>query len=188
MIAADGIALLEKGAALKRRIRMAIAVCLGAAVLLAASYCAGKSRGAADVRTHVADSIRKVQKDTIRVVEQRIVRDTVILHAAAAKADTARTTFHVAEAAVEGVADTSATLPTSLVMPALHTCEQAITADTVAYVAVVAELLDMTEDRNVWKARAQNDEANTPKVPYFGFKSGVLAGAAVVIALLHFAR
>ena len=187
MTAADSLAQLEERALHIRALRWILLV---AFVLLAlgGTYCAGRSHGIASVRTHTADSVRVIQKDTIRVVETRLLRDTVRVRDTRAKADSARGAFVAADSTLEATADTAASLPTSLVLPALHTCEQAIAADTVAYVAVVAELADMTEDRNVWKARAQNDEANTPKVPYFGFKSGITAGVLAVLALLHFAH
>jgi hypothetical protein len=188
MTAADRAVWIARIESLRGLVTKANLIIAAAVVLALGLYFAGRARGEQLEKDRAFARSHQALVDTIKVVETRYVRDTVKVRVTAAKADTARARFDTAAAKVEAIADTSATVPSNLVLPALHACGQAIQADTIAYRAQAAALTDMTTDRDLWKARAELDETNMPKAARIGFKSGVAAGAAIVALIVHFVR
>jgi hypothetical protein len=188
MTAADRAVWIARIESLRGLVTKANLIIVATVLLALGLYFAGRARGEQLEKDRAFARSHQALVDTIKVVETRYVRDTVKVRVTAAKADTARAVYTSVAAKVEAIADTSATVPSNLVIPALHACAQAIQADTIAYRAQAAALSDMTIDRDLWKARALLDETDMPKPPRIGFKSGVAAGAAVVALLVHFLR
>lgn len=190
MIAADSLALLERNAQLHRRILALAGILATAAILLLTGYCTGGRRTRTGLAIAAIHAKQDTIRDTIRVVEQRLVVDTQRVRVTADGATVARAAFDSAEHAVLAIADTSSVLPDSIVLPALHVCDQALARDSIAYVALAANLTDMTIDRNAQRDRADGDEAEMKilKPPKFGFKSGLATGLALMIGLAHFVR
>jgi hypothetical protein len=99
-----------------------LAVFAGAAALLfALGFCTGTSH-APNPAIAQLDAHRDTVRDTIRVVEARIHVDTVRVAATVATAKLERRAVDSTERVVLAVADTSSTVPSSLVIPALHVC------------------------------------------------------------------
>jgi hypothetical protein len=187
MNAADGITALERDAKLHRSLFTAFGVGAVAALLLLAGYCAGGRHVKTNLAVAAIDARRDTLRDTIRVAEQRLVHDTVLARATKATADTARATFASAEATVDAAASRSDSVASSTVVPAMHLCDVALAKDSIAYVAVVATLADMTIDRNAQRDRADADEAELKilKPPRFGLKDGIVLGATAALAVTH---
>lgn len=189
MSAADSLKSLEQRALAMRSLRVVLIVAVALLVLLA-TYCAGRAHGAKDQKITVLDSVHTVLVDTIHAVEHRIVVDTQRVRVAKDGATVAHAAFDTAAAQVLAVADTARSIPDSLVVPAIHLCTTALTADSIAYVALGAAFTDMTTDRNAQRDRADTDEAEMKilKPPRFGFKTGAVTGVLAVLTLLHFLR
>lgn len=186
----DAIKSLEAGALASRKRRIALVI-VGVGLTLAGfAWCAGSSYGAAKQKTAAYDSVRAVRVDTIRAVETRFVHDTVTMRVATAHADSARREFSVAEASLDSAAARSDSVSSKLVVPAIHTCDAALVADTLKYLTAIGSLADMTTDRNAQRDRADGDEAEMKilKPPRFGFRSGALAGVLAVLTVLHFVK
>jgi hypothetical protein len=167
-----------------------LAVFAGAAALLfALGFCTGTSH-APNPAIAQLDAHRDTVRDTIRVVEARIHVDTVRVAATVATAKLERRAVDSTERVVLAVADTSSTVPSSLVIPALDVCDQALAADSAVYLALQATLADMTTARNAERDRADTDERETKllKPPRFGFLSGLLSGAGAVVGVIWLAR
>ncbi len=197
MNAADSIQALEQRAATSRAIRIATLILLAVAAIAAFAYIIGKTKGAADTRQHLADSTRAVQADSSEAKEERIATRAPAI----ARADSQVVKTRVARQAVAKritIVDDSTVrvdsgppereVPASLVVPELRTCASADSAAVVDLSLVRAQLTDMTGDRDTWRDRALNDEANAPHIPLLGFKSGLAAGVVIVVAILHFVR
>lgn len=164
----------------------------GAAIGLAAFavYCGGVRRGRTAASVAAIEAHRATVMDTIHVVERRVVVDTQRVRVTSATASIARASSDSAVRAVTALADSAPSAPIALALPALHVCQQAITADTIAYRAQATALADMTEDRDAQQARAEDDERELKVVrpSRIGFKSGVAVGVAIVAAVVHFLR
>lgn len=165
--------------------------------VLAWTYHAGRAQGVSDERTRVTDSVRTVLKDSARAIEQRLAQRAPVILKADSSAALARAKHDAIVKRIVPVTDSTVSIdgaapvtevPASLVIPELHTCNQAITADTVDTNLIRAQLADALQDAAAQRARAEVDEANTVKVPRFGFKSGVGAGIATVLVVLHFLK
>lgn len=167
------------------------------AVVLAWTFHAGRAAGANAERARTVDSVRTVIADSSKAIEQRMaVRAPLIV-----KADTAASVARAKHAAIaqrivpvtdstvsiDGAAPVSV-VPASLVIPEIRTCQAAMMADTIDAGLIRAQLAEMTDDRDKQRARWELDEANAPKIPRFGFKSGLVAGVALVVSLLTLAR
>lgn len=174
----------------RRFSRNAMLLTVAAASIALFAYCAGSERGAKHTTIAAIVAHRDTVLDTIRVVEQRLRVDTVRVRVTADGAQKQRAAFDSAARAVEAVAETAPSVPTTLVLPALHVCRQALAADSTAYTAVVATLADMTESRDAEHAARLDDERELKvlKPPRFGFRSGLLVGIAAVAAVVHFVR
>lgn len=188
MTAADRAVWLARVESLQRFVTRGNVLIVALAVVVLGSYCAGKSRGAQQQKDAVFEKAHAALIDTIKVTETKLVHDTVTVRVTKGSADTARATFVASEAIVEAAAAKSDSVASTLVLPALHACDAAIQADTIAYRAVVVALTDMTSDRDLWKARAELDEAHTDRPSRFGFKGGLALGASAIALLLHFVR
>lgn len=190
MTASDSLEQLERRATgAVGGFRAAIAVVL-AIVALDLAYCAGSRTGGRAAKVAAFDARRDTLRDTIKVVEERIRTDTIRLRVTSATAQTARARFDSAETRVLAIADTATTVATAAVLPALHACDQAIVADSLAFRAQAATLTDMTRDRDAWKARATTDEQEILELRprKLGFRSGLAAGAGAVIAFVLLVR
>ena len=166
----------------------------GALALLVFAYCTGEAHGKEAGRQAVAAETRKALADSSAAIEARIVARAPVLVHQSAIATRERILYRDAAAHVAVVSDTVLRVDTLLVnVPApvvqvIARCDSTVTADSVTIVAVVAQLHDMTVDRNVWRDRALLDESRRPRAPRFGFKAGAIAGAAVIVAVLRFIR
>lgn len=161
----------------------------GAVVLAFALYCGGLARGERTTAIGQIRAHRDTVMDTVRVVEQRLRVDTVRVRETAQAAQDRRAAFDSAARAVAVLADSEPETPVALALPALQVCRQALAADTIAYRAVVAELRDMTEDRDAQRKRAQDDERelNVGR-QRFGFRTGAAVGVAVVVMAARLVR
>jgi hypothetical protein len=196
MTAAQGLRKLEQRALAMKASRTTVAIALVAAALVVA-YCSGRTSGIRSAQKTAADSARRVLAESSAVIEKRIAARTVVIHQVDTIAVRARQA-HAAAAAHVAIIDDSTVrvdsgppvheIPATIAIPEIRTCAAAITADTIDARAVVAQLADVTKDRDAWKQRALTDEANAPKAPRFGIKTGVAIGAALVVAVLHLVR
>jgi hypothetical protein len=159
-------------------------------ILLAFAYCAGSKHGSTAAIVGQIHAHRDTVLDTIRVVERRLVVDTQRVRVTQTVAVAKRAEFDSAAKAVTAVADTAPNAPISLALPALHVCQQAIDAGTVAYNAVVANLADMAASRDAEHAARMDDERELKvlKPPRFGFRSGLVTGIAIVAAAVILVR
>lgn len=190
MSAADEIAALQRNAELMKRVRLGALIVIGIVVLLVAGYCAGTHHAAARATAGQLAQLQAEHKtitDTIVKLERRLVVDTQRVRVATARADSARARYDTAASAVLAAADTAPATSITAAVPAIHLCNDALAASDTEKIALRAELADMTEDRDAQRARADNDEAQAKifKPPRLGFRSGVIAGAAVVLAVTH---
>jgi hypothetical protein len=173
--------------------------------IAAAIYFTAKAQGAAAERARITDSVRTILADSSRAIEARLAARAPIIQ----QTLQAATVAHVAHAAaatafakhVVVLTDSTVSVdsgppvkevPASLVVPEIRTCDHAVAADTIAYRAVVAQLADVTADRDTWKKRAELDEANTPKIPRFGLGTGLIggfiAGVGLVVSIIALVR
>lgn len=187
MNAADGITALEREAALHRSLFTALGILAVAALLLLAGYCAGGRRAPINSAVAAINGKRDTLRDTIRVVEQRLVVDTMRVRVTADGATVARTSFDSAEKTVIAAANRSDSVASSAVIPAMHLCDVALVKDSIAYAALKVNLADMEIDRNAQRDRADNDEAELKilKPPRLTFTEGAIAGATLVLAVTH---
>lgn len=176
-----------------------VVVCLA---VLSLTYCAGRSQGRDAERSRMTDSLRHVLADSSKAIEGRIKHRADSLVAANRLADSARASAHAAieefQRRVKIVSDSGKPtvtvsidggppvreIPASIALPPIQTCKPALVADTVASNLAVAQLADMTDDRNTWQARAlMDEEANRSR---FGFKTGAIVGflTAVVVKVI----
>lgn len=155
--------------------------------LALALYIAGARHGRTSATVAAIQAHRDTVMDTITVVEKRLVVDTQHVRVTDAAAVAQRTVADSAVRAVQALADSEPSAPITLALPAIHVCQQAIVADTIAYTAVSSALADMTADRNAQRTRADDDERELQAArPRFGFRTGVVIGAGVVLTLVHF--
>lgn len=164
-------------------------VVLGAFAVLTLTYCNGSAHGRAAERRAMADSVRKILADSSARIETRIVTRIDTIRLATKVATAQRRAATKAIDAVKLYVDSmphADSLPIDLVLPAIKSCERALAADSIQVAVMAAQIDDITTDRDVWKARALLDERNQPKRSRFGFKAGVGAGAAAVLAIAHF--
>jgi hypothetical protein len=189
MNAADRIAALAFWDRAKGWVTRANLLIVAVVIVGGFAYCAGQSNGKRSVDESNYRVVRDLIVDTLRIVNESIRVDTVRIRAAVAKADTAQHNFAIADSAVRSVADTSAVIHSSLVLPALHTCELALSAKDDVIQAQSATIADALHRGNLEQQRADSAESQLARVrPRFGFKSGLLAGAGVLLALLHVAK
>ena len=179
------------------------AAILTLAAVVVFAYCAGRSSGVASERGHVADSVEKVLRDSAKVQHARTATDSAARVAAehrAAAADASRDSalaaFHrrvrmvsapgaPLEVSVDG-GPPSRELPAELAVPAIETCETAAPLDTALVHQLRAEVADLrTELATAHQATATAEAKAKAAHPRFGFKSGVVAGAAAVIAIVR---
>jgi hypothetical protein len=200
MNAADGIQALERRAMRSGNARL-ILIAAAVFLTLGVTWCGGRSHGIAQERGRTVDSVRRVLRDSSIVIEKRLAARAPVLAAADTHATVARRAYAAAADTFRAhvtVIDSNTVridggppvheIPVSLALPPIQACAPAIAADTVLHAVVVAQLADMTEDRDTWRARALLDEANTPHPSRIGFKSGVATGAIVVALLVHLLR
>jgi hypothetical protein len=173
--------------------RVNVFVVAGATVVLIA-YAAGHRQGEAKARTHMADSVRDVLADSSKAIEQRMASRAPVIAKAAANVDSARATYHTARTKVVIVSDTVLRVDSQYVSVPFPVVQVIQSGDSLEAAHVfrdsvtAAQLVDVTHDRDTWKARALLDEANTPKLPRFGFTTGVVTGIAIVLAVVHLLR
>lgn len=142
-----------------------------------------------DSQAATLDVERGIIHDTIKVVEQRLRVDTVRARADQARSDTAIAASDSAIAKVEAVADTSAFVPTSLVLPEIQACK-AVQHDLLEQIdGLKVDKRDLAEDVSLQTQRAELAERAEKKEKHrFGFKSGVATGVTLLALVLHFAR
>ena len=179
------------------------AAILTLAAVVVFAYCAGRSSGVASERTHVADSVANVLRDSAKVQRARTVKDSTARvqaeqRAAAADAsrDSALRAFHARvrvvsapgrpiEVSVDG-GPPSHELPAELAVPAVETCAAAAPLDTALVHQLRAEVADLrTELATAHQATANAEAKAKAGHSRFGFKSGVAVAAAAVIAIVR---
>lgn len=167
---------------------------VGCAIVVWASYCAGDAHGATQVRTATADSVRRALADSSHAIEARLQARAPVLATVERHTDTVRVRYRADSARVVVVSDTTVRVD-SLVVPVLPAIAERIRASDSLVTALsrldsvhVAQLVDVTADRDAWKARAGLDESVQPHPPRLGFRSGLVAGALVVLGVLHFVK
>lgn len=179
--AADGIRALHWWDQARRFATRANVVFVALAVVIGFSYCAGSHAGERKADAAHYRVIRDTLVDTIRVVNERLRVDTVRVRIAAAKADSSQRAFARADSAVRAVADTSPVVPSSLVIPALHACEQALTDKDSVIAAEHRAFMDAMQGKAAERQRADLAEQQLAAGrSRFGFKTGAAAGAALV--------
>lgn len=186
---------LEARAVTFARARGVLIAVVGFVTLVGFAFCAGRSAGASGERSKMADSVRQVLADSSKAMERRMEARAPAIVTASARVDTVRIAYRAAAARIVPVSDTTVSIdggapvsvvPASLVIPPLRLCAQLDTVTVLKDTLVAAQLVDMTKDRNSWRDRAHLDEAQ--RGSRFGFKSGVVIGAAIVGLIVHAVR
>jgi hypothetical protein len=191
MIAADGIAAVLRTDRWRQLLTRANLLVVAFVVVAIGGECHGHARGVEAARSAMADSVRHVLADSSRVIEARIASRAPSILATAQTMIATRAKLQAARAHVAIVADTVLLVDSVLVhvpMPVVQIiarCDSMPAADSIAYHVVVAQLEDVTKDRDVWRARAELDEATVPPKHRLGFRSGAVVGAAVVALLVY---
>lgn len=168
------------------------------AVLVAGSYCAGKSsQKRADAAEQYAKA-RAVIHDTLRVVNDRLRVDTVRVYATSLSASKARVAHDSAASRIAIVNDSTVRvdhgqaeteIPASVVIPELRTCNAAIVADTLALHVAGIALRDAVERGDYEAKRADLAEQQVKRShPRFGWRSGFIMGGSVVAILAKVLR
>lgn len=160
-----------------------VAFCVAIALVFNAGQDAGKRSAEADHYRVLRDTV----VDSIRVVEQRIKYDTIRVRVAEQHTAAAIVAFDSAAARVEAVADTSSVVPTSLVLPEIQTCRDMRDSLLVQLDIRKVYERDDADEIALQKRRADLAEAQLAKQkpPRIGFKSGVVAGVTVALAVTH---
>lgn len=166
-----------------------IGVLVAFCVAIALIYNAGKDAG----KRSVDAEHYRVVRDTIvmqtRVIEEKYRVDTVRVRVAEQKAVAARVSFDSAAARVEAVADTAKMVPSSLVLPEIQLCKELRDAQLEQIDGLKVAVRDLDEDVTLQKRRADLAEAQLKKArPRFGFRSGLIAGAALAVTVVHLVR
>lgn len=135
--------------------------------------------------------VRDTARDTIHVVEKRIVVDTQRVVIRKLAADSAVAKFDSAAHALQSVADTShsGTVPLSVAMPPVTACHEALAKKDALVAAKDAELFDVGIDRDSWKKYALAGDSVAKLTPHpsrVGFKTGVVVGIAAAAAFVHY--
>lgn len=193
MSAADRIQALEQRAMRMQDAKLWLLL-LTVFVAFGITFCAGDSHGRAAQRAATADSVRHVLADSSKAIEKRLAARAPMIDQAQARVDTARVRYRASAAKVQVANDTTLlidavpvpTLPA--VAERIQSADSLVTTLTIKDSVGVAQLQDMTADRNTWRDRALLDEANASKPSRFGFKSGVAVGITVVVTIVHFLR
>lgn len=195
MTASDRFALDTLKAAAFAHAKLLIIWIVGAFVLSIA-YCAGMK----EQQRQDADAMRRALADSSRAIEGRITSRTdtirVVEHQAAAARQDARQAIQHFQRHVTVVSDTgtgailvavdsaiaSKDVPADLAIPAIQTCARALVADSIEVQVLDAQIVDLTKDRDTWKARAELDERQATH-HRFGFKTGAVVGALATVAV-----
>ncbi len=167
------------------------------AVTVFASYCAGKSQGKSDANGTWRDSVRKVQAAQLVALDKQHKADSMTAIETSRVAEQKREKYVEARRPVRikndttlviTRADTTITLTVPPEIPLLiERADTVVIVDTLALHAKVAELADVTKQRDVAIARYTNDEAELKerKPSRFGLKTGMALGASVVGLLVY---
>ncbi len=194
--AADRMALdAIKAAAISHATRLALATLL--VVAFGMTYCSGVSRGKSQASQAWRDSVRKVQAHAIDSLNVKHRADSMTAVETSRVADQKREKYVEARRPVRIKNDTTLivtrgdTTITVVVPPEvpllIERADTVVIVDSLALRAKVAELVDVTAQRDTWKARALNDEAQIKeqKPSRFGLKTGMALGASVVGLLVY---
>ena len=152
-----------------------------AAALVWIGYYSGKQSEHASAGKVLADTIAKTEA---RLAVNAHAVDTLIVHT-----NLERMVYR--NSPVKVVNDTTLRVDSVLVhvpvpvVQVIARCDSLVTADSITIHAVVAQLADMTTDRDLWKQRALLDEQQKSR---FGLKFGLAAGAALALVVVHFIR
>lgn len=171
---------------------------VGVVVLL--GYCAGKSSGASDARTHVADSVRQVLADSSHAIEVRLTARQAALDFAQQASEAARAIHQPARAKIRVISDTVLSVVRETdtvrvevpreVVREIQASDTRHAADSVRIDLLTLQVRDLSTDRDTWQRRALLDEdvLKRSRPSRFGFRAGAIVGAVSIVALASLIR
>ncbi len=174
-----------------------IALVLVLIVAFGMTYCAGKSQGTSKANSAWRDSVRKVQAHAIDSLNAKHRVDSMTAVETSRVAEQKREKYVEARRPVRIKNDTTLivtrgdTTITVVVPPEvpllIERADTVVIVDSLALRAKVAELVDVTAQRDVAIARYTNDEAQIKemKPSRFGLKTGMALGATLVGLLVY---
>ncbi len=162
-------------------------VIVALSVIVVAVYCAGRSSKARDLSEEQYAANHLFLHDTLKLVDVRLKVDT-LWRIKMVKAATVARSAHdtAADRVVTLVTSGETSIPASLVLPEIKTCEAALLADSLALASWSQSFKDAVTrgDYQTKRADMAEDQLKHAK-PRFGFRSGVMSGIVVTAGLVR---
>ncbi len=159
-------------------------------IALVGMYCAGRSAKARDFAAEQYAANHLFLNDTIKRVEVQYKYrvDTLRIHTKAAAV--ARVEHDKAVTPVVALLDSGAqTIPASLVLPAIQTCEVALRADSLVMLTTRQAMADLAARIDLQAKRADLAENQLKHGrSRFGYKWGLASGIAITAGLVRLLR
>lgn len=158
-----------------------------------ALYCGGVTHERTQIAATMRDSLRRVQAQELKQIAGQRASDSASAAKAVTHAQATRENYTTERARVKLIRDTVIqvtrdTMTLSVAVPAeipalIRRADSVIVADSIALRAQAAVIADVSRERDLWKARAENDELELKEQKRghrFGLKSGFALGVTVV--------
>lgn len=158
------------------------------AIALVFSYCSGRASKNREVSASQYAATEDLFRDTVQVLKDRLRVETLLVVKYVKVAAKARETYTKTVAPVLAMSD-SASIPASLVIPAIKACDVALaSADSVnaGYQRALADAVKRGDYALAgWDSTVRQLRKSKPR---FGFKSGLFSGIALTATLVKALR